>query len=98
MPASRRDKVISLTAVQKKGRPAKSNLMDAVRAAAQTHAYIWVLSVAGMRTKYLSEVRDLWKGSKICFGRVRVMARALGETEEEECREGVRGISKVSVR
>jgi len=47
-----------------------------------------------MRNTYLGEVRKLWTGSKIFFGKLRVIAKALGETPEEEIRPGLGQIAK----
>lgn len=47
-----------------------------------------------MRNNHLKEVRQLWKGSKIFFGKLKVLALALGMTEEEEVRTGISGISQ----
>ncbi|PWN42668.1 hypothetical protein IE81DRAFT_323216 [Ceraceosorus guamensis] len=95
MPKSRRDKVISLTRVSKKDRAAKASHMDLVRKAAQDHAYCWVFTIGSLRNTFLKEVRDLWKGSRIFFGRNRLIAKALGESPEEEVRDGIHGVSKM---
>lgn len=68
--------------------------MNAVRDAANEYNYIWIFAVSNMRNTYLSEVRSLWKGSKIFFGKLRVIARALGETPEEEIRPGLGKIAQ----
>ena len=93
MPRAKRAKVISLTKTEKKTKEDKSNLMDRVRDAAQEFPYAWLIAVGNMRNNYLKEVRDKWKGSKIFFGKLKVIAKALGTTEEEEIRTGISGIS-----
>lgn len=94
MPRARRAKVISLTRTDKKTKEDKSRLIDKVRDAAQEYPYVWILGHHSMRNNYLKEVRDLWKGSKIFFGKLKVLALALGMTEEEEVRTGISGISQ----
>ncbi|PWZ02706.1 hypothetical protein BCV70DRAFT_196954 [Testicularia cyperi] len=94
MPRARRQKVVSLTRTDKKTKEDKSNLIDRVRDAAQEFPYVWILGHHSMRNNHLKEVRGLWKGSKIFFGKLKVLALALGMTEEEEVRTGICGISQ----
>ncbi|EST09933.1 Ribosomal protein L10/acidic P0 [Kalmanozyma brasiliensis GHG001] len=94
MPRAKRAKVVSLTRTDKKTKEDKANLIDKVRDAAQEYPYVWILGHHSMRNNYLKEVRDLWKGSKIFFGKLKVLALALGMTEEEEVRTGISGISQ----
>lgn len=47
------------------------------------HRYVWVFDVANMRNTFLKQVRQDWAGSRVLFGRTRVMAKALGRTAEE---------------
>ena len=95
MARSKRAKVISLTRTKAKTREDKESHMDAVREAAQNHAYVWVISIANMRNAYLAEVRRLWAGSRLFFGKLRVAAKALGETPEEEVCPGIGSIATV---
>ena len=92
MPRAKRSKIVSLTRTDKKTKEDKA--IDKVRDAAQEYPYVWILGHHSMRNNYLKEVRDLWKGSKIFFGKLKVLALALGMTEEEEVRTGISGISQ----
>ncbi|KAE8253764.1 hypothetical protein A4X06_0g1226 [Tilletia controversa] len=94
MPKTKRNKVVSLTKTDRKTREHKSNLIDRVREAAQSAPYIWIIRVHNSRATYLHEVRDLWKGSKIFFGKLKVLALALGDQEESEVRTGLSAIAK----
>ncbi|ANB12262.1 Mrt4p [Sugiyamaella lignohabitans] len=47
-----------------------------------------------MRNTFLKTIRQDWKGSKILFGRTRVMQKALGRTPEEEHRENLAQLTK----
>lgn len=94
MARTKRAKVVSLTQTKAKTREHKENFVDSVREAANQHAYIWIFAVSNMRNTYLGEVRKLWAGSKIFFGKLRVIAKALGETPEEEIRPGLGKISQ----
>jgi len=97
MPRSRRDKVVALTEVKKKGKAVKSALIDSVRESADQFSYIWVFQVEHMRNNLLQEVRTAWKGSRIFLGRNAVMRKGLGSTKEDECRLGVSKIANVSL-
>ncbi|GAA5951164.1 hypothetical protein JCM3765_002404 [Sporobolomyces pararoseus] len=95
MPRSKRDKVVALTEVKKKGREVKGALIDSVRESADQFSYLWVFQVEHMRNNLLQEVRAAWKGSKIFLGRNAVMRKGLGSNKEEECRLGVSKISNL---
>ncbi|PWN48527.1 hypothetical protein IE53DRAFT_347333 [Violaceomyces palustris] len=93
MPRAKRSKVISLTKTDKKTKEDKANHMEKVRLAARDAPYVWLFSIANMRNSYLKEVRSLWKGSQIFYGKLKVAARALGTTAEDEVRPGISAIS-----
>ncbi|GAA5879342.1 hypothetical protein JCM16303_003170 [Sporobolomyces ruberrimus] len=95
MPRSKRDKVVALTEVKKKGKAVKSALIDSVRESADQFSYVWVFQVEHMRNNLLQEVRSAWKGSKIFLGRNAVMRKGLGSTKEDECRLGVSKIANM---
>jgi mRNA turnover protein 4 len=96
MPRSKRDKVVALTEVKKKGREVKGQLIESVRESADQFQYLWVFQVEHMRNNLLQEVRAAWKGSKIFLGRNAVMRKGLGANKEEECRLGVSKIANVN--
>ncbi|WFD43948.1 mRNA turnover and ribosome assembly protein [Malassezia psittaci] len=89
MARTKRNKVISLTRTKSKTREHKESFAEKVRDAAQRYSFVYVFAVSNMRNAYLDEVRKLWDGSKIFLGKLRVVAKALGETEEEELRPGL---------
>jgi len=85
MPKSKRDKKISLTKVEKKvGLETKQKLVDNVRNCVDTYARIFVFKTENMRNNKLKDVREKWKHSKFFIGKNRVIAKAMGKTEEEE--------------
>ena len=94
MARTKRAKVVSLTQTKAKTREHKENLIETIRESANQYAYVWIFAVSNMRNTYLGEVRKLWTGSKIFFGKLRVIAKALGETPEEEIRPGLGQIAK----
>jgi len=90
MPKSKRDKKISLTKVEKKaGLETKQKLVDSVRNSVDTYARIFVFKTENMRNNKLKDVREKWKHSKFFIGKNRVIAKALGNTEEEEYNENL---------
>eukprot|EP00088_Acartia_fossae_P041060 TRINITY_DN42936_c0_g1_i1.p1 TRINITY_DN42936_c0_g1~~TRINITY_DN42936_c0_g1_i1.p1 ORF type:complete len:242 (+),score=72.95 TRINITY_DN42936_c0_g1_i1:37-762(+) len=94
MPKSKRDKKISLTKVEKKvGLETKQKLIDNVRNAVDTYSRIFVFKPENMRNNTLKEVREHWNHSKFFIGKNRVIAKALGSTEEEEYNENLHKVS-----
>lgn len=89
MPKSKRDKKISLTQTEKKGREGKELLFDSIRSELDGARYTWCFSVENMRNTYLKDVRAQWADSRIFLGRTKVMAKALGATREEEYKENL---------
>lgn len=94
MPRTKRNKLTTLSKTTRKTRDDKGSLIENIRAASDEFAYIWLFSIGNMRNNYLKEVRQLWEGSRIFFGKNRVMAKALGQSVEEEVKTGVLGISQ----
>lgn len=84
MPRSARNKIVSLTKTEKKGRENKELLAESLREAMDKYAYIYVLNVENMRNLFLKEIRQAWVGSKIVFGRTKLMQKVIGHTEEDE--------------
>ncbi|EOR04717.1 hypothetical protein E3P92_00996 [Wallemia ichthyophaga] len=83
MPKSRRNKLVSLTETEKKTREHKEALVDLIRQAADDNKYCWIIEAGDMRNSGLKDVRAAWKGTgRLFFGRLKVMALALGTTPE----------------
>lgn len=98
MPRSKRSKVVSLTQTQKKGMEHKKKFVEDIRASLDEYKYVWIFSVGDMRADGLQEVRKLWKGTgRIIYGKNKVIAKALGTTEESEYKPGLAEIAKVCV-
>ncbi|KAK9477976.1 ribosomal protein L10-domain-containing protein [Lipomyces japonicus] len=95
MPKSKRSNLVSLTKTQKKGREGKEAQFNLIREALDTYKYVWVFDVANMRNAFLKDVRRDWAGSRLFFGRTKVMAKALGLTDADEYKPS---LSKLSSR
>ncbi|KAK9329681.1 ribosomal protein L10-domain-containing protein [Lipomyces starkeyi] len=94
MPKSKRSKLVTLTKTQKKGREGKELLFNQIREALELYKYVWVFDVANMRNSFLKDVRRDWNGSRLLFGRTKVMAKALGLTREDEVKENMSKLCK----
>lgn len=95
MPKSKRERVISLTQTDKKGREGKENLFRSIRESLDEHRYAWVFSVENMRNTYLKDVRAQWSDSRIFLGRTKVMAKAIGTTAAEEVSDNIHKLAKM---
>jgi len=94
MPKSKREKKISLTKVEKKnGLESKHNLIERVRNAVDTYARIFIFKHENMRNRPFKDVRENWSHSKFFIGKNRVIAKALGNTVEEEYNENLHKMS-----
>ncbi|KAJ3319458.1 mRNA turnover and ribosome assembly protein [Blyttiomyces sp. JEL0837] len=94
MPKSKRNKVVNLTKTERKGKDAKVVLFDRIRTAADKYPHVYVISVSNMRNISFQAVReDMKSTSRFFYGSNKVMAKALGGTEEEEYKEGLRHIA-----
>ncbi|KAJ8101192.1 ribosomal protein L10-domain-containing protein [Lipomyces tetrasporus] len=94
MPKSKRSKLVTLTKTQKKGREGKELLFNQIREALEVYKYVWVFDITNMRNSFLKDVRRDWNGSRLLFGRTKVMAKALGLTQEDEARNNLSKLSK----
>ncbi|EIN12413.1 hypothetical protein PUNSTDRAFT_97129 [Punctularia strigosozonata HHB-11173 SS5] len=90
MPKSKRNKVVTLSKVDKKNRDHKNALVAEVQGAVDKWKYCWLFDVGNMRNAHLKTVRKLWKDTgRLFFGRGAVMAIALGTTPESEHKTGL---------
>ncbi|KAJ8674869.1 hypothetical protein QAD02_010655 [Eretmocerus hayati] len=95
MPKSKRDKKISLTKTKKKGLELKQHIVNDVRACVEKYKTIVLFSVDNMRNSKLKDLRVEWKPSRFFFGKNKIIALALGKTEETEI---VDGASKLAAK
>lgn len=95
MPKSSRNKVVSLTQTEKKTRENKERIADLIRAAMDEYKFVWVLDVENMRNTFLKQIRQDWEGSRILFGRTKLMQKVIGRSPEDEYMENSHELSKV---
>lgn len=96
MPRSKRSKLVTLAQTDKKTRENKTRIFDEVRSALDTYRYVWVLQLDDVRTPVLQDIRTDWTGSKLLLGKKRVLEKALGDTPEEEYKDNLHKLSKIT--
>ena len=85
MPRSKRNKVVSLTKVKKKGRAAKEELVSIVQDALDEYKNAYVVSFENMRAGPFKQIQqNMREHSKFFLGKNKVMSVALGRIPEEE--------------
>ena len=84
MPKSKRERVVSLSAVRKTPQAeVKERLIEDVTSCADSFDRVYVVTVHNMRNSLLKEARaELGKSSRFFFGRNAVIKVALGRDEE----------------
>ncbi|KAJ3004932.1 UNVERIFIED_CONTAM: mRNA turnover and ribosome assembly protein [Siphonaria sp. JEL0065] len=87
MAKSRRNKVMTMTKTEKKGKDSKSILFEKVRNADDANDHCYVISVSNMRNSILKAMRMGMKdknSTTFFFGNNRVIAKALGGPDRED--------------
>ncbi|KAL1496638.1 hypothetical protein AB1Y20_014241 [Prymnesium parvum] len=95
MPKSKRDKKVTLSKTQKKGRARKESIVDEVRHCVDTFQALYVFTSDNMRNAALKTVRQKLRESRIFFGRTKLLAAALGKTPSDEYRDGISEAAKL---
>ncbi|KAH7328599.1 putative 60S acidic ribosomal protein P0 [Stachybotrys elegans] len=94
MPKSKRAKVFNLTQVTKKNREHKDKLFQNIRDAVPEYQHCFVFDVDNMRNNYLKTVRHELSDCRLFFGKTKLMAKALGQTDSEALVPGIEGLSR----
>ncbi|KAJ2784781.1 mRNA turnover and ribosome assembly protein [Coemansia javaensis] len=97
MPKSKRAQVVALTETKSRKKGGRAEILKTVREAVEQYDYVWVFSVENMRNQYLKQFRKSMGTSRFFMGKNRVMAKALGNTPEEEIAGGLHNISAALV-
>ncbi|XP_054157791.1 mRNA turnover protein 4 homolog [Oppia nitens] len=94
MPKSKRNRLVSLTATQKKSfSDIKVKLVNDVRQSCDDYSRVFIFSVQNMRNAKLKDVRNQWKDSRFYFGKNKVMTISLGKTKETEYKHNLHKLS-----
>jgi len=94
MPRSKKEKKVSLTAVDKKDRDFKSKIVSDVRSSIDAHTSVFLFSYDNMRSNKFKDVRLAFRDSKIFMGKNKLLQLACGRTPEDEYSENLRSVSK----
>ncbi|KAF7842682.1 mRNA turnover protein 4-like protein [Senna tora] len=96
MPKSKRNKTVTLSKTQKKGRERKEAIVNEVKEAAEKYSSVYVFSFENMRNQKFKEFRDQLKStSRFFLGSNKVMQVALGHSAADEIRPGLYKVSKL---
>ena len=94
MPHSKRNKVVALTQVKKKGKEHKEEVVQSIRDALDSYSNVYVLSYHNMSTNPFKKIKEEFKDSKFFLGKNKLAQFALGKTQEDEPMENVSLLSK----
>ena len=95
MPKSKRNKVVALTKVKKKGREGKEALVENVQSALEEYPNAYVVSFEQMRAGPFKELAQTMKSdSKFFLGKNKVVQVALGKGTEDEVADNSHLLSK----
>eukprot|EP00002_Diphylleia_rotans_P005484 TRINITY_DN14637_c0_g1_i1.p1 TRINITY_DN14637_c0_g1~~TRINITY_DN14637_c0_g1_i1.p1 ORF type:complete len:217 (-),score=54.95 TRINITY_DN14637_c0_g1_i1:136-786(-) len=84
MPKSKRNKVVTLTKTDPKGKGHKDEFLQNIREAVENFTDIYVFHYENMRNNLLKDLRAKFASSKFFIGKNKVMMVALGRSSEEE--------------
>ena len=85
MPKSKRNKIVALTKVKKKGRSGKEDLVEKIQQSLDEYKHNYVLSFENMRAgPFKTLAHKMRSDSKFFLGKNKVIQVALGRTPEEE--------------
>jgi len=80
MPHSKRNKVVALTQVKKKGKAHKEDTIESIREGLEKYADVYVLTHMNMTTNPFKKIKEDFAGSKFFLGKNKVAQYALGKT------------------
>ena len=89
MPKSKRAQKVTLSQTKKKGRDRKESLMEEVRECCDKFSSVYAFEADNMRNSALKDVRAKLLGSRLFFGRTKLLTAALGRTPSEEYKDGL---------
>ena len=94
MPKSKRAQKVTLSKTKKTTRDRKSSIIDEVRGCCEAYTSAYAFAADNMRNSALKDVRAKLSGSRLFFGRTKLLTAALGRTPSEECMEGISQVAE----
>ena len=95
MPKSKRNKMVSLTKVKKKGREGKEELVEKVQDYLGEYEHSYVVSFENMRSGPFKRMQNQMAGNtKFFLGKNKVMIKALGRHPEDEVEDNTAQLSR----
>ena len=95
MPKSKRNQVVSLTKVKKKGREGKEDLVSKIQEGLTEYKFQYVLSFQNIRAgPFKALAKKMREHSKFFLGKNKVIQVALGKTPEDEVADNSHLLSK----
>lgn len=78
MVKAKRAQIVSLTSAKKKTKQDREPLFEKIQEAFSTYSHVYLIRVKNIRNNFLKQVReDLQEDSKLFFGRITLMTKAL---------------------
>ena len=95
MPKSKRNKLVSLTKVKKKGRDGKEQLVDKIQDCCDDFGHSYIVSYENIRSTPFKDLQlGMNKTSKFFLGKNKVMMKALGRKPEDEIADNTARLSR----
>ena len=95
MPKSKRNKMVSLTKVKKRGREGKEELLEKVQECFTEYKHSYVLSFHNMRSVSFKTMQaQMHDTTKFFLGKNKVMMKALGTQPEDELADNTSQLSR----
>ena len=95
MPKSKRNKMVSLTNVKKKGREGKEHLVEKIQECVGEYEHSYVVSFENMRSGPFKRMQsDMHSSTKFFLGKNKVMSLALGKHPEDEVEDNTHQLSR----
>eukprot|EP01099_Mayorella_cantabrigiensis_P004050 TRINITY_DN3045_c0_g1_i1.p1 TRINITY_DN3045_c0_g1~~TRINITY_DN3045_c0_g1_i1.p1 ORF type:complete len:220 (-),score=48.81 TRINITY_DN3045_c0_g1_i1:22-681(-) len=96
MPKSKRNRVISLTKVDKKIRGDKEKIVNELHEYLENYSSVYLFEIENMRNNKLKELRLNWTSdSRFFLGKNSLMEIALGRTPETEAKQNIHKLTKM---
>jgi mRNA turnover protein 4 len=78
MPKTKRSQIVHLSQAKKKTKQDRESLLERIQEAFDAYSFVYLIKVENIRNSFLKQLRDdLREDSKIFFGRVTLMTKAL---------------------